>query len=187
MKEGGKKNWLKRVLDFSTALRKFSQANGVLRKAPHWRSPTSLKNGPALGSLLGSVICWEQPVGSAGSAGCNAEFRVQQLGPLVNYAYWSRKSETYYHMPPLSGQPLDRGGPRVLTREHVFMTSRYEKQLHKTQHCLQGRQTARDAAHYITVSPLWGPRKNISCGSGPGKVIPPAQLVCFHPIDVWIF
>lgn len=63
VKEGGKKNWLKRVLDFSTALRKFSQANGVLRKAPHWRSPTSLKNGLALGSLLDSVICWEQPAG----------------------------------------------------------------------------------------------------------------------------
>lgn len=131
-----------------------------------------------------TVICWEQRVGSVASAVSKVEFRAQCLGLLVNYACWSRESEwrIITRLPQKDGW-----GPKVLTRQYIFITSRYKKEPHKTHHCLRGRQTAGDAVHYIIVSPLWGPKRNIYCGSGPGKVIPPAQLVCFHPVDIQIF
>lgn len=57
VKEKGKKGGIRRVLDFSTSLRKFGQANGgSLRRAAHHRGPTSTKNWPTLGSWLHSVI-----------------------------------------------------------------------------------------------------------------------------------
>lgn len=177
-KERGKKGWIRRVFDLNPRLGTFSQAH-----RESMMNEALIGEEACTGSLSHAVIGWEQLVGSVASAGLKVEFIAQWLGLLINYAHWSRKSEWRV----LTSTPQQDGwGPKFLTREHVFITSRYKKQQHKTHHCLRGRQTGGDAVHYITVSPLWGPKKNSSCGSGPGKVIPPAQLVCFHPVAMWI-
>lgn len=43
------------------------------------------------------------------------------------------------------------------------------------------------AAGYITVSPLWGTKRNSSCGQESGKAISPGQPVSALPVDMWVF
>lgn len=59
---------------------------------------------------------------------------------------------------------------------------RHKTQLSDSYLSLRCRQTARVIGSYIIVSPLWGTKRNISCGQQPGKAIPAGQPVGSLPV-----
>lgn len=154
-----KKGWIRRILDVSTNLRKFSQANGeslsqsrlskefhisqeqdchsIFVVLSHWLGMADGKCG------LSGMQCWIQSI----AAGV-----VHQLCPLKQEIW-----VVHYHIHH-GRQPKDGRGPKFLTRQHILMTSRYKKQLHKTHHCLHCGQTARNASTTSQCSLYEGPR-----------------------------